>query len=320
MHHGNRTTHRAEKRDPSGRVLARVAAQPGHRPSSATAVVASDRRLTFHGLDRASGRVGAYLRALGARPDGCVGVFLELSADLIVAVWGVLHSGAAYLPLSTDDPEDRLRFMMEDSGARVIITQDHLAARAAAFVPPHTAVVTVDEMNRTSHNSAPAVPAASSLAYVIYTPGSTGKPKGVMIEHHSIVSQIRWLRSSHYLSENATILQKTAVCFDAAQWEILAPAVGARVVVGAPALHRDPPALLATIREHGVTTLQCVPTLLQALVDTGGLPDCPTLAPSRRSWSSMPSTHPVSQMRTLRTETSMTTSPTGRGSPTLPTA
>ncbi|MFI6445905.1 AMP-binding protein [Kitasatospora sp. NPDC050543] len=77
----------------------------------------------------------------------------------------------------------------------------------------------------------------------MYTSGSTGRPKGVMIEHHSIVSQLRWLVAAGHLGTGATVLQKTPMSFDAAQWEILAPAGGARVVMGAPGVYRDPEAL-----------------------------------------------------------------------------
>ncbi|MDH6626913.1 non-ribosomal peptide synthetase component F [Streptomyces sp. LBL] len=115
------------------------------------------------------------------------------------------------------------------------------------------------------------------LAYVIYTSGSTGKPKGVMVEHRSVVSQMRWLHDDRGIDDSEIILQKTPMSFDAAQWEILAPACGSTVVMGASGVYRDPEAIIATIQRHGVTTLQCVPTLLQALLDTENLSACRSL-------------------------------------------
>ncbi len=98
-----------------------------------------------------------------------------------------------------------------------------------------------------------------------------------MIEHRAVVSQLRWMFDAGHLDPEVTVLQKTPMSFDAAQWEILAPAVGARVVAGTPGLYRDPEALVAAVRRHGVTALQCVPTLLRALLDTEGFTDCTSL-------------------------------------------
>lgn len=242
----------------------------------AVAVVHGDRRLTFRQLDQAGTELAAYLRSLGVGVDECVGLYVEPSPDLVVGVWGILFAGGAYLPLSPEYPEDRLRYMLEDSGTKVVVTQDHLADRLAGLVPQGTRVVTVEDAE--GFTGAPdAAPRSDSLAYVIYTSGSTGRPKGVMIEHGSIVSQMRWLHAFGHLGSEAVVLQKTPMSFDAAQWEILAPVFGGRVVMGAPGVHRDPEALIATIVEYEVTTLQCVPTLLQALLDTEGLRACTSL-------------------------------------------
>nr|WP_311137705.1 AMP-binding protein [Streptomyces sp. I6] len=111
----------------------------------------------------------------------------------------------------------------------------------------------------------------------MYTSGSTGRPKGVMVEHRGIAHQMRWLARTYGLGPSSTVLQKTPMSFDAAQWEILAPCLGSRIVPAAPGAYRDPGALLDTVARHGVTVLQCVPTLLQALLDTDRLPDCDSL-------------------------------------------
>lgn len=235
-----------------------------------------DRHLTFRGLDDAARRLAAHLVSLGVEPDTCVGLFTEASAELMTGVWGILTAGAAYLPLSPDYPEERLRFMVEDSGARVVVTQDHLRERALRLVPEGTAVVTASALPDVPSADLPQT-SGDRLAYVIYTSGSTGRPKGVMIEQRSIVSQMQWLSNFGHLGPDVAILQKTPMSFDAAQWEILAPVTGARVVMGAPGIFRDPEAIIATIREHQVTALQAVPTLLQALVDTERLGTCASL-------------------------------------------
>ncbi|MFG2193511.1 amino acid adenylation domain-containing protein [Streptomyces sp. NPDC048639] len=241
------------------------------------AVTAVGGDLTFHELKAEADRLGSHLAALGVAPDTCVGLYTEPSADLVTGVWGILTAGAAYLPMSPEYPEARLRYMVENAGVRVVVTQPHLRDRLCRLVPEGTTVVTAAD--------APAVgtpltlPDAQSdhLAYVIYTSGSTGKPKGVMIEQRSIVSQLRWLDNCGHLGPDVSILQKTPMSFDAAQWEILACAVGARVVMGTPGLFRDPQGIITMICEHRVTALQGVPTLLQALVDSEELGACSSL-------------------------------------------
>lgn len=241
------------------------------------AVTAADGDLTFHELKAEADRLAAHLHALGVAPDTCVGLYAEPSADLVTGVWGILTAGAAYLPLSPDYPEARLRYMVENAGARVVVTQPHLRDRLHRLVPEGTTVVTAADTQAAGASFPLPDVQSDHLAYVIYTSGSTGKPKGVMIEQRSIVSQLRWLENCGHLGADVSILQKTPMSFDAAQWEILACAVGARVVMGTPGLFRDPEGIITTICEHRVTALQGVPTLLQALVDTEELGACASL-------------------------------------------
>lgn len=242
----------------------------------AVAVTCEDHHLTYRELAESASKLAAYLHHLGVGADDCVGLHVEPSLGLMIGVWGILFAGGAYLPLSPEYPEDRLRYMVEDSGTKVVVTQEHLADRLTDFVPQGTKVVVLEEAEAFAP-ALDAVPRPDSLAYVIYTSGSTGRPKGVMIEHRSIASQLRWLHAFGHLGSEATVLQKTPMSFDAAQWEILAPVFGGRVVMGAPGIYRDPEALIATIVKHEVTTLQCVPTLLQALLDTEEFRICTSL-------------------------------------------
>ncbi|THV42210.1 amino acid adenylation domain-containing protein [Glycomyces buryatensis] len=241
-----------------------------------TAVESGDGDLTYGDLVSRSSELAGLLNHLGVGADDRVGLFAEPSLDLMIGVWGILFSGGAYLPLSPDYPQDRIRYMIQDSGLDVIVTQQHLVDDLRTFAPQATRIVTLDEAEGFP-GARPSGPGSSDLAYVIYTSGSTGKPKGVMIEHRSIVSQMRWMRACGHLGDHSRVLQKTPVSFDAAQWEILAPAVGAQVVMGAPGVYRDVEALIAAIDEHRVTTLQCVPTLLEALTETAEFSRCTSL-------------------------------------------
>ncbi|MEO3868328.1 amino acid adenylation domain-containing protein [Nonomuraea sp. B12E4] len=249
--------------------------QAESRPD-AVAVTGAGYELTYRELVRDAGRLATRLRDLSIGPDDCVGLFAESSAELVTGVWGILLAGAAYLPLSPDYPSDRVRFMIEDGRAKAVVTQEHLAGDLARLAPEGTRILGVAGSGGDwQPDQTPWRP--RSLAYVIYTSGSTGRPKGVMIEHHSIASQMRWLHTYGHVGTHTTILQKTPMSFDAAQWEILAPAFGGRIVAAPPGAHRDPDALTESILTYGVTTLQCVPTLLEALIDGGDLSRCSTL-------------------------------------------
>jgi non-ribosomal peptide synthetase component F len=202
-----------------------------------TAVMCADRQLTYRELADHGQGLAAYLRHLGIAGDACVGMFVEPSIDLMVGAWGILLSGGAYLPLSPEYPEERLRYMIEDSRATTLFTQDKLVDRLADLAPRGVRIVTLrsagDFVASSSRMAQLAGPRPDHLAYVIYTSGSTGKPKGVMIEHRSIASQMRWLRRTYRLNEDRIILQKTPMSFDAAQWEILARASAPRWSWGA---------------------------------------------------------------------------------------
>ena len=248
-----------------------VQAQPGR-----VAVQSRDGSLTYRELMGLSSAVGARLRALGVGRDDCVGLFAEPSLDLMVGVWGILSAGAAYLPLSAEYPEERLRYMIAHSRARVILCQEPLKGRLAELTPRGTVIVTVEDAQGSagtiSRVDGPSrMPQGTDLAYVIYTSGSTGQPKGVMIEQRSIISQMRWMRRAYGLGPGSVVLQKTSMSFDAAQWEILAPCCGATVVMGTPGIHRDPEQILQMISLYQVTALQCVPTLLRAILEEDDL-------------------------------------------------
>lgn len=248
------------------------------------AVVWDDACLTYRELAREATVVARCLRSLGVRPDDLTGVFAGPSLDLMTGVWGVLLAGGGYVPLSPDYPPERLRYVLANCEPKVILTQRERKPSLTGLAPRGTAILTpgdLAELARTMPAGTDFAPAEdllpSHLAYLIYTSGSTGRPKGVMIEHASIVSQMNWLHDVHSINARTTLLHKTPISFDAAQWELLALACGSRVVVGGAGIYRDPHRLISTITRYGVDALQCVPTLLQALLDTERLSECTSL-------------------------------------------
>lgn len=209
-----------------------------------------------------------------------IGLYCDPSADMVTAAWSILAAERAYLPLAPDYPVERLRYMIQDSGISVVLTQPHLKTQLAALVDERVTIITLDELAQADTRCVrrPAAPVKPErFAYMIYTSGSTGKPKGVMVTYANISSQIAWLKNQFGFDHNDRILQKTPASFDAAQWEILAPAFGSQVCIGAKDCYRDPDAMIDTLLTEQITVLQCVPTLLQALVDHPLFQDCSAL-------------------------------------------
>lgn len=252
-------------------------AAAAERPDE-VAVTADSDRLSFRELVAQSRRVAGCLRQHGLAAEEPVGMFVQPSSDLIVGTWGVLFAGGAYLPLSPEYPEERLRYMISDSGVRIVLTQPELAGRLAELSPAGTQILTIADARRAPEPpTAQPLPAPGDLAYVIYTSGSTGKPKGVLIEHRNVVNQLIWLRQTCQIGAGQSVAQKTPMSFDAAQWEILASANGSRVVLAETGSYRDPGRLIELVRQHRISVLQCVPTLLQALIDREEFADCSSL-------------------------------------------
>jgi amino acid adenylation domain-containing protein len=249
-----------------------------------TAVSFQDRNITYQQLGEKSLTLALYLQQQEVSLDTCVGLFVEPSIELMVGVWGVLQSGAAYLPLSPEYPDDRLRYMLVNSKCKIIVVQDELVERLATLALDDVVLITFSQINHIHRSSEKPQyymltqhASSHNLAYVIYTSGSTGQPKGVMIEHRSIANQMHWLSTKFSLDCKSVILQKTPMSFDAAQWEILALCCGAHVIMGDPGVYKNPEKLVDTMICHGVSMLQGVPTLLLALLDVEKFTQCFTL-------------------------------------------
>lgn len=235
------------------------------------ALIAGDASLTYAELWTRATAQAAHLRRSGVGPGASVGLFLEPSMELVVAVWGVLLAGAAYVPLAVDYPAERIRYMVSRSRLAHIISDERSAPVVRKLTPEtvriHTSVGTGALPSDEDHSD------EAHPAYIIFTSGSTGKPKGVVISHASITHQMRWLADEMDLGQ-ARILLKTPTSFDAAQWELLTNSVGGTIVVGANGTHRDPSRIVELVETFRVTHLQCVPTLWRALTRQPTLARC----------------------------------------------
>ncbi|WP_280419781.1 amino acid adenylation domain-containing protein, partial [Nocardia carnea] len=248
-----------------------LAAQVTARPE-ATACTDDSGSLSYRELWDRAGRGARTLEQAGVTPGATVGVLLTPSVDLVVAVWAILRTGASYLPLAVDYPAERLAFLVADSGIRVVVTEAGTESLARRILPPAARTVPIDRAPGGDHLGTPVLPAAAdSPAYTIYTSGTTGSPKGVVIGQRAITNQMTWLAAELGLAPGARILLKTPAGFDAAQWELLANAVGATVVVAPAGTHTSPEGILDYVHRYRITVLQCVPTVWSELVTLPGL-------------------------------------------------
>jgi amino acid adenylation domain-containing protein/non-ribosomal peptide synthase protein (TIGR01720 family) len=243
--------------------------QQVERTPTAIALVSGAEELTYAELNSRANQLAHYLRERGVRADTPVGVCLERSAEMVVALLGVLKAGGCYVPLDPEYPRERLSFMLADSRVRLLLTQ----RRVAGALPQHAAEeVRLDadweEIAQSPDMNLAAAAAPESLAYIIYTSGSTGRPKGVMIPRRALHNHMAWMLSRFPLTSEDAVIQKTPFSFDASVWEFYAPLLtGARLVMAEPGGHYDPEYLVQLIAAQGVTTLQVVPSLLERLLE-----------------------------------------------------
>jgi amino acid adenylation domain-containing protein/non-ribosomal peptide synthase protein (TIGR01720 family)/FkbM family methyltransferase len=254
---------------PQDRCLHELVEAQVDRTPNAIAVSFEDDHLTYRQLGEAANRLAHHLRALGVGPDVPVGVCLERSLELVVALLGVLKAGGAYLPLEPDYPAERLRGMVATSGAPVVITEARFEGVVAGSGATVVALDRAAEALLARPSSRPAPRATPDhLAYVIFTSGSTGQPKGAMNAHRGIVNRLQWMQEAYGLDESDRVLQKTPFSFDVSVWEFFWPLlVGARLVVARPGGHQDTGYLAETIGAQGITTVHFVPSMLQAFLE-----------------------------------------------------
>jgi amino acid adenylation domain-containing protein len=249
--------------------LAQLVEAQVERMPQAIAIVYGDESLTFAELNASANQLACELRARGVGRDRLVGIFVERSLDMVVGLLAIIKAGGAYLPLDPFLPPERLRTMIEDSGATVVLTQaslrDVLPARSGS-------VVLVDDPSWRLHpreNVAVAVE-PGDLAYVIYTSGSTGKPKGVEIPRGALTNLLWSMRDWLALGETDRLLAVTTISFDIAGVDMWLPLlVGARLVLASRDEAFDGEALCKKIEQEGVTFLQATPVTWRLLLAAG---------------------------------------------------
>ncbi|BAT54991.1 amino acid adenylation domain-containing protein [Nostoc sp. NIES-3756] len=247
----------------------------------ATQTIVADKpsELTYRHLNQRANQLAHHLRTLGVGSEVLVGIYMERSLEMIVAILGVLKAGGAYVPLDPAYPPERLAFILEDTKTPVMLTQEKLLGK----LPTHgTQVVCVDsewkEISRNSQENPVNWTTPENLIYVIYTSGSTGQPKGVMISHCGICNQLHWRQTTFKLTDTDKVLQTISFSFDPSVWQIFWPlCFGAQLILPRLGGHQDSAYLVKTIVEQQITVLAMVPSMLRVLLEEKGIENCQNL-------------------------------------------
>ncbi|MBD0378729.1 non-ribosomal peptide synthetase [Paenibacillus sedimenti] len=249
---------------PRDKTISVLFEEQAHLTPEHPAVVCADQKLTYRELNDRANYLASELRKQGVGPDTVVGLLADRSLELMIGLMGILKAGGAYLLLDLELPEERLKFMLEDSGSRIVLTQSHLRRKAQATFAEN--VIDLDNATAGGHeeNLEPQS-GPRDLAYVIYTSGSTGKPKGVLIEQRSVV---RLVKETDYVQwcADERILQTGALGFDAVTFEFFGALLnGGTLYLTDKSVILDSEKLGAFIAEHRITTMWLTSPLFNQL-------------------------------------------------------
>ncbi|MGH2666783.1 amino acid adenylation domain-containing protein [Flavobacterium sp.] len=224
--------------------------------------------LTYQELNEQSNQLANCLIHKGIKKGDLIGIYLERSLEMIIGLLGILKSGAAYVPIDPEYPEERVQYILDDINSKIVITTQKSSEKLSENY--RQKCLNIDLWNELSlePTSIPEVHLESSdLMYIIYTSGSTGKPKGVMNQHDGVLNRLLWAQDSYALNANDTVLQKTTFCFDVSVWELFLPLfTGAKLLFAKPEGHKDNVYLKEIIERKKVTTVHFVPSMLSVFL------------------------------------------------------
>ena len=257
---------------------ARVAEQAAKTPD-APALADGRWQFSYREMRQQVVALAEQLRARGVKPGDSVAVALPRSVFLTLALHGIVEAGAAWLPLDTGYPDDRLRMMLEDARPSLLITSEDQRARFSDI--PGLESLCYQQPLAAADAAPLALSQPEHTAYIIFTSGSTGRPKGVMVGQTAIVNRLLWMQDHYPLTADDVVAQKTPCSFDVSVWEFWWPFIaGAQLVMAEPEAHRDPLAMQQFFARYGVTTTHFVPSMLAAFVaslNTENVASCHTL-------------------------------------------
>lgn len=245
--------------------LSALVTQQADKTPDAPALADARYQFSYREMRQQVVALASLLRERGVRPGDSVAVALPRSVFLTLALHGIVEAGAAWLPLDTGYPEDRLRMMLEDAKPKLLIATEEQLARFSDI--PGLESLCYDSPLPAEDAAPLALSQPNHTAYIIFTSGSTGRPKGVMVGQTAIVNRLLWMQNHYPLTADDVVAQKTPCSFDVSVWEFFWPFIaGAKLVMAEPEAHRDPLEMQQFFARYGVTTTHFVPSMLAAFV------------------------------------------------------
>lgn len=243
------------------------------------ALIFEDISLTYAQLNQRANQIANYLQKLAIKRDTLVGICVERSPLMVIGLLGILKAGAAYVPIDPDYPEDRIAYMLADSGVNILLTLEKFQAKLQDYSGE---LLFLDRDKETISKESSDNPVVEinpdNLAYVLYTSGSTGKPKGAMNTHKGVCNRLLWMQDTFCLAWGDRVLQKTPFSFDVSVWEFFWPLLcGATIVLAKPGGHQDSSYLVNLINAIGITTVHFVPSMLQVFLEDPDVETCTSL-------------------------------------------
>ncbi|MBL4671546.1 MAG: AMP-binding protein, partial [Arenicella sp.] len=252
---------------------------------NSVALIFEQQQLTYANLNQRSNRLAHYLLSQGVKPDSLVGLCVERSLDMVIAILGILKAGGSYVPLDPSHPTARLSYMLSDSGVSLLLTQQRFVSvlpkgdHQLVLLDHNDQQKLVAEHSDANPDKVRQGLRADNLAYVIYTSGSTGQPKGVLCTHEALINRIDWMAREYAVGAEDKVLQKTPYTFDVSVWEFVLPLTqGSCLVMAKPEGHKDPIYLKQVIQKHAITILHFVPSMLSVMLSAVDLSACNSLS------------------------------------------
>ncbi|AOM78751.1 non-ribosomal peptide synthetase [Pedobacter steynii] len=249
------------------------------RTPDATALIFEKESLSYQELDRRSNQLARLLIEKGVLTNILVPICLERSFEMVIGILGILKIGAAYVPIDPEFPENRINFILEDTGAEILLSSTAVAEKLK--LESNVKCFTIDDPKLFASCSEEEIVATvlpEDLAYTIYTSGTTGRPKGVQNQHSGLLNRLLWMQDYLDLNQRDVVLQKTTFCFDVSVWELLSSLIcGGVMVLARPEGHKDADYLQELIQRHQVTTIHFVPSMLAVFLLRADAGKCSSL-------------------------------------------
>ncbi len=255
---------------PTGVLPHRLLEDWARRQPDAVAVTGPhNRQLTYRELNRGAGAVARWFKETGIAPGAVAALVTDASLEAVVGILGTWKAGCAYMPVDPKYPQERIAYMMEDSGARAMLTGEKtIPVSSLSQAPALLELHSLEPPPPSAASTAAPAPEPADLCYIIYTSGTTGRPKGVAVEHRASMNRLWWVKEYYGLGRADVILQKTPLTFDVSVCELFRwlPA-GGRLAIAGTGVEKDPPAMVRAVSRYHAATIDFVPVMLNLFLE-----------------------------------------------------